>query len=143
MLVGRWLFHPVDGGDDWTLEADHLTRMMEHTSEKFTQDMMARAQLGSHYLDEEGLFDYTALVMADIYIALVAGNLRRVPDFFPVSIKAVLQNCNILSLEEVDSAADFIQTCIRLDPGDRPSAEQLSHHPWLQFCPGPDDTVCA
>ena len=54
MLVGRWLFHPVDGGDDWCLEDDHLAKMMEFTGERFPQDMIARSQFGPDYFDEKG-----------------------------------------------------------------------------------------
>ena len=54
MLVGRWLFHPIDGGDDWTLEDDHLAKMMEFTGETFSKEMRARARLGPQYFDNQG-----------------------------------------------------------------------------------------
>ena len=56
MLVGRWLFHPVDGGDDWALEDDHLAKMLEFTGEQFPATMVSKDQsCGERYFDEEGL----------------------------------------------------------------------------------------
>ncbi|KIP04132.1 hypothetical protein PHLGIDRAFT_206381 [Phlebiopsis gigantea 11061_1 CR5-6] len=122
MLVGRWLFHPVDGGEDWSLEDDHLAKMMEFTGERFPQDMITRAQFGSDYFDKKG-------------------SLHRVSDLFPVSIEDALRNYDILSSEEIGPAADFIRACIRLDPRDRPTAKELASHPWLRFFPASDDPI--
>ena len=33
---------------------------------------------------------------------------------------------------EVSSAADFILTCLRLDPLERPGAQELEQHQWLK-----------
>lgn len=54
MLTGRWLFAPEEGGDDWSLEDDHLAKMLELTGERFSPAMLERAQLRSKYLDEQG-----------------------------------------------------------------------------------------
>ncbi|KIP04126.1 hypothetical protein PHLGIDRAFT_129704, partial [Phlebiopsis gigantea 11061_1 CR5-6] len=58
MLVGRWLFHPVDGGDDWSLEDDHLAKMLEFTGEQFPASMLpggSPTSLASKYFDDQGL----------------------------------------------------------------------------------------
>lgn len=54
MLVGRWLFHPVDGGEDWTLEDDHLAKMIEFTGCRFSETMLQRAIRRKDYFDDEG-----------------------------------------------------------------------------------------
>ena len=54
MLVGRWLFHPEDGGEDFSLEDDHLAKMMEMTGEQFTPAMIQRALHGGNHFDMNG-----------------------------------------------------------------------------------------
>lgn len=57
MLVGRWLFHPVDGGDDWSLEDDHLAKMLEFNgAERWSEAMLERSppEVRSKYFDDEG-----------------------------------------------------------------------------------------
>lgn len=71
MLVGRWLFHPVDGGDDWSLEEDHLAKMLEFTGEQFPTSMLpggSPTSLASKYLDDQGLhlLDYLLGFCAEI-----------------------------------------------------------------------------
>ena len=46
---------PEDGGDDFSLEEDHLAKMMEMTSERFTPAMIQRAQHGPNYFDVNGM----------------------------------------------------------------------------------------
>ena len=55
MLVGRWLFHPVDGGKDWSLEDGHLAKMIEFTGDTFGEAMRGRAYLEPKCLDPEGM----------------------------------------------------------------------------------------
>lgn len=55
MLVGRWLFHPEDGGEDFSVEEDHLAKMLELTGERFSPAMLQRAELGAQYFDPNGL----------------------------------------------------------------------------------------
>lgn len=53
MLTGRWLFAP-EAGSDWSLEDDHLAKMVELTGEKFSAPMLQRAQFRDQYFDENG-----------------------------------------------------------------------------------------
>ncbi|EKM54810.1 uncharacterized protein PHACADRAFT_258927 [Phanerochaete carnosa HHB-10118-sp] len=116
MLVGRWLFHPIAGDEDWTLEDDHLAKMMELTGEQFSARMLARSRLREQYFDDQG-------------------NLLRVEELYPVAIEDAMANYKILPQEEVGPAANFVRHCCRLDPEDRPTAETLVNHPW--FSTGP------
>lgn len=54
LLVGRWLFQPEDGGEDWRLEDDHLAKMMELTGDTFSSSMLERAHFRDEYFDESG-----------------------------------------------------------------------------------------
>ncbi|KAH0835718.1 kinase-like protein [Lanmaoa asiatica] len=115
LLVGHWLFHPEDGGDEWRIEDDHLAKMLELTGESFVPAILEHAQLRNEYFDD-------------------SGELLRVKreDLYPSSIEQALRNYEILPEDEVQSAAEFIRACIHLDPGARPSARELQLHPWLK-----------
>ncbi|KAI0029591.1 kinase-like protein [Vararia minispora EC-137] len=111
LLVGRWLFAPEEG-EDWTLEDDHLAKMMELTGERCSAAMLERASFRSKYFDEQG--------------SLL--RLELIPDH---SIEAALTAYKIVPDMEIAGAASFIRACLRLDSSDRPSAEVLQIHPWL------------
>jgi serine/threonine-protein kinase SRPK3 len=53
LLVGRWLFSP-ESDNDWTIEDDHLAKMMELTGDMFSPAMLKRGQLSNEYFDEIG-----------------------------------------------------------------------------------------
>ena len=128
MLVGRWLFHPVDGDGDWTEEDDHLAKMMELTSERFGEDMLSRSTRRQEFFDPGGT-PFVTNTQNDTHVLL--GNLLRIEELCPVSIEDALDNYKILAAEEVSPAADFIRFCCRLNPEDRPTAEQVASHAWL------------
>ncbi|KAI0632112.1 kinase-like protein [Trametes polyzona] len=111
LLTGHWLFAPVEG-ESWSLEDDHLAKMLELTGERFTPAMLERAQLRSQYLDEQG-------------------NLLRVELIPGQSIEAALAVYKTMPESEIAGAADFIRACLRLDPFERASAKELVLHPWL------------
>jgi serine/threonine-protein kinase SRPK3 len=53
-MVGRWLFLPEDGGDDWSFEDDHLAKMMELTGQTFSKSVLDRAKHRDKYFDASG-----------------------------------------------------------------------------------------
>ncbi|KAF9068745.1 kinase-like domain-containing protein [Rhodocollybia butyracea] len=110
MLTGRWLFAP-EAGSDWSLEDDHLAKMVELTGEKFSAPMLQRAQFRYQYFDE-------------------SGDLLRevVPD---QSIEKALAVYGTMKDDDIGGAATFIRACLRLDYKDRASAKELEIHPWL------------
>ena len=61
----------------------------------------------------------------------MVGKLQRISELFPVTIEEALRNYNILTEEEIQSAAEFIRACVRLDPAERLTAEEMLQHPWL------------
>lgn len=54
LLVGEWLFNPVDNGDEWSQEEDLLKQILEVTGERFTQVTLERAMWREQFLDETG-----------------------------------------------------------------------------------------
>lgn len=111
-LTGRWLFHPEEG-ETWTLDDDHLAKMLELTGEQFNDTML------NFSLRKEDFFD-------DDF------NLKNIPDLIPLSIDEAISVYEKVPESEVGPAADFIRTCLRLDPLQRPSAKDLEQHPWLK-----------
>ncbi|THH13792.1 hypothetical protein EW146_g6467 [Bondarzewia mesenterica] len=112
LLTGLWAFHP-ERGADFDLEDDHLARMLELTGERFSQAMLARAELSQKHFDNNG-------------------NLLRIGQLIPVGIEATLKDVSDLADDDIPPAAEFIRACLRLDLDDRPTAEQLLWHPWMK-----------
>ncbi|KAK7018874.1 kinase-like domain-containing protein [Favolaschia claudopus] len=116
LLVGRWLFLPEDGGEDWSLEEDHLAKMMELTGHStFPKSILDRAKNREKYFDEEG-------------------NLRRISELIPVTIEQAMRNYKIpgLSEEDICEAAEFIRACLDLDDEKRKTAKELVGHIFLK-----------
>jgi serine/threonine-protein kinase SRPK3 len=144
LLVGRWLFNPEDGGEDWRLEDDHLAKILELTGEQFSKSVLDRAHLRQEYFNDEGRTGHFIhfppslfYPQADgIYLYIYPDKLLRISDLYPSSIELALANYEILPKEEIAPAASFIKACLRLDSSDRPSARELELHPWLKraFC---------
>ncbi|KIY69683.1 kinase-like protein [Cylindrobasidium torrendii FP15055 ss-10] len=114
LMVGRWLFNPEDGGEDWSLEEDHLAKMMELTGQtRFPQPVLDRARLSEKYFDNKG-------------------NLLHIPELIPVPIEQAMSNYAIpgLTEEDINEGADFIRACLHLDHTQRKSAEELLKHPF-------------
>ncbi|KAE9399800.1 kinase-like protein [Gymnopus androsaceus JB14] len=110
LLVGRWLFNPEDAQPDWSVEDDHLAKMMELTGQQFPDAMLARAKERDRYFD------------------------KNVPDLVPVKLEDAMANYKIpgLTEHEVRLAANFIRDCLKFDYKKRASAKQLINHPFLK-----------
>ena len=51
--MGHWLFNP-EAGEDWSMEDDHLAKMMELTGQRFPPSMLERAKRRNEYFDDAG-----------------------------------------------------------------------------------------
>ncbi|KAJ7209761.1 kinase-like domain-containing protein, partial [Mycena pura] len=113
LLVGRWLFDPEEG-EDWSVEDDHLAKIMELTGQRFPQSMLDRAKRRKQYFSDDG-------------------NLLKINKLIPTSLETAMANYSIpgLSEDEIGNAADFIRACLRLDYKERATAKELLNHPFL------------
>jgi serine/threonine protein kinase len=55
-----------------------------------------------------------------------------IDQLFPMSLESAMISYG-LPEPEVTSTAAFISVCLRLDPEERPSASDISDHPWLEM----------
>ncbi|KAJ3733611.1 kinase-like domain-containing protein [Lentinula guzmanii] len=103
------------GEPDWSLEDDHLAKMMELTGQHFPPAMLARAKNRDKYFDKDG-------------------NLLRIPELVPVTLEQAMTNYKIPGLTEQDIklAADFIRACLKFDYKERATATELIAHPFLE-----------
>ena len=53
LLTGRWLFHP-EAGDSWTLDDDHLAKILELTGDNFSRKMLNKSPDKDKFFDEDG-----------------------------------------------------------------------------------------
>lgn len=59
------------------------------------------------------------------------GKLLRISQLFPVTLEEAIINYGIPEAEAT-GAASFIRACLRLNPEDRSSADDLETHEWLE-----------
>ncbi|KAJ7457230.1 kinase-like protein [Mycena galericulata] len=83
------------------------------TGEDFTEGMLQHSPHASQW------FDSTC-------------NLRKQPPLFDYPYARVLKDCRVGSAAEIKTMAALLQRCVRLDPADRASAEDLLSDPWFQ-----------
>jgi hypothetical protein len=62
---------------------------------------------------------------------LCIGNLLRISTLYPVPLEEAIANYKVLTPEQIVPVASFIRACIRLDPAEQASAEELQVHDWL------------
>lgn len=70
----------------------------------------------------------------------LAGNLKNIWTLFPVDIKRAITDCNVVPNDQIAPAASFINACLRLNPKERPSAEELTFHDWVKDAYACSDT---
>ncbi|KAJ3900046.1 hypothetical protein F5879DRAFT_993226 [Lentinula edodes] len=107
LLVGHSLFPPEGRESDWSVEDNHLAKMLELTGQQqFPPAMLARAKNRNKYFDKDGNL------------------LRRVHHLKPpIALEEALRrNSNSeskilrgLTDHDIVLAADFIGSCLRLD----------------------------
>jgi serine/threonine-protein kinase SRPK3 len=128
LLVGHQLFK-LDDTSSRSLEVDHLAQMMKLTGETFSSAMLGRAQYRSKYFDEQGW------VRSHIHLpstgVLAPGYLLNIGPVAGKGIEATLVAYGVLPDSSIGVAASFISACLRLDPSERETVEELEHYPWV------------
>ena len=54
-LTGRWLFHPEEG-ETWSLDDDHLAKMLELTGEQFNDTMLNFSLRKEDFFDDDCMY---------------------------------------------------------------------------------------
>lgn len=60
-----------------------------------------------------------------------AGSLKKNPEIFTWSIALWINQHKVVSPEEGEIMAKFLERCLRLNPEDRATAAELVNDPWL------------
>ncbi|KAF5389801.1 hypothetical protein D9757_003721 [Collybiopsis confluens] len=93
--------------------AGHLWRMQCFTDEKFEPEQLKTSELGFKYFDN-------------------SCQLKSRPPMFSHTISKILENFNILDNEQLYTSSTFLQRCLRLDPRNRASAQELLDDPFWE-----------
>ena len=67
LLTGQSLFTP-QGGQAWSIEDDHLRKMMELMGETFCEAMLARSRNREKYFNEDGVSNFASMVLTTLIL---------------------------------------------------------------------------
>ncbi|GJJ14843.1 hypothetical protein Clacol_009111 [Clathrus columnatus] len=115
LLTGQTLFRPLVIPDH-TPDESLLMLQFAVTGETLSKDVVDQSGVRDKIVDHEGI--------------LIHSKKNIYP---PQSIKERLTILckDDLTERQINEAAKFINDCLRLNPQDRPTADQLDLHPWL------------
>ncbi|GJJ15019.1 hypothetical protein Clacol_009292 [Clathrus columnatus] len=116
LLTGENLFQPQTI-PNLTLDESLLLLQFSVTGEILSKDVVNQSRVRDKFFNREGRFIQSR---ANIYPSQ--------------SIKERLtERCNgDLTERQINAAARFISDCLRLNPRDRPTVDELGLHPWLE-----------
>ena len=64
---------------------------------------------------------------------MVTGSLRSIKDELqPTSLEDILRGMEVVAEQDIPPLARFLRRCFALDPGSRPSAQELLEDDWLR-----------
>lgn len=66
LLVGHWLFHPEDHGEEWNQEEDLLAQIFQITDERFSKTVLDSAMWRDRFIDDEGEWLLSFLLSATV-----------------------------------------------------------------------------
>jgi len=114
MATSRSLFLPVPGVSD---ESGQLSRMVQFLGDFPPALIEASSPYSLQYFEPDGRFKQSIP-----HVSLQA---------LVISILARDDNGPVVSSEEITLFADFLAQATCLDPSERPTAEELLMHPWM------------
>ncbi len=137
LITGHNLFEYVpypDRGLD--AAAGHLWQMICFTSEEFEPKQLRWSQRAIQYFERTtcGFWHFYPEENVLYILDLHPGYLKENPPRFIYPLETPLRKYKAISEEDVLVTATFMRRCLRLDPNDRPSAEQLLDDPfWAEM----------
>ncbi|KAI0043963.1 kinase-like protein, partial [Auriscalpium vulgare] len=111
LLAGQILFQ-LPPSDNLTPDENLLLLQYALTGETLNKELVEQSRVRDQYFDGEG-------------------ELSKTNPHPSRTIKSLLEQNSELTAKHVDAASRFIGDCLRLNPGDRMSADQLGMHEWL------------
>jgi len=127
---------------EYTLDepTGHLWQMLCFTRERMTREQVDSSKLGAHYFDLAVkpndidnpfcLSFYLVTIFALSTYTTNPGNLKAHPPVFNNPFARSLRNYKVLQEADVLATAKIMQRCMRLNPKDRATAEELLQDPW-------------
>jgi serine/threonine protein kinase len=91
----------------------HLWRMQCFTDEKFNPEQLKNSELGYTFFD-------------------ASCQLKSRPPMFSHTVSKILASFNILDSEQLRTSSAFLHRCLRLDPRNRASADELLDDPFWE-----------
>ncbi|THH30814.1 hypothetical protein EUX98_g3376 [Antrodiella citrinella] len=124
LLAGEILFRPQPTAD---ITPDESLLLLQYalTGETLSKDLVEQSRVKERYFDSEGNF-----------IKVITSPYPRQTIY-----DRLLARRTDLTPTQLNAAAGFIRDCLRLNPADRPTADQLDAHRWLEtaFMGGADE----
>jgi len=124
LTIGNALFqyqpNPKYGLDETTA---HLWQMLGFTRERITREQVESSKLGAQYFD---------LPVNPNGVDNPFCDLKADPPTLNYPFTTCLRNYKVLEEEDVLATAKIMQRCLRLNPKDRVTAEELLQDPWWQ-----------
>ncbi|KAF8067837.1 kinase-like domain-containing protein, partial [Lyophyllum atratum] len=121
-ITGSALFemrsYPEEGLDDET--TCHLWQMLCFSQGRVTREQVEASKLGTQYFDIPDNAD-------DSFC-----NLKGRPTIYNSPFWSLLKRYNVLEEADVFATATFMQRCLRLNPNERATAQELLDDPWWQ-----------
>lgn len=109
-----------------------LHQMLCFTGEDFEPEQLMSYKKAPTYIDTTCKFGNIPDLLFTMLDDLCSGNLRKQPDLFDYPFELSIRNSKVLEKEEdVVSTAAIMQKCLKLDPAQRLSAEELLMDPWF------------
>jgi len=113
LLTSDFLFAPEPKEHRYTKDDDHMAQIIE-----LLGDLPPHRKFGGKW-------------SRDIFNS--NGQLRNISRLRPWNLKKVLMQKYDYPVHQATALRDFMVPMLALDPDDRPSAGELSRHPWLDM----------
>ncbi|KAJ6612759.1 kinase-like domain-containing protein [Mycena sp. CBHHK59/15] len=107
-----------------------LYQMMCLTNEDWKAENLQVSPNASKWFDLTCMSFLICLVTFPIY---VPGNLKKNPPLYNHNYADIIERYEVVSCADAESLRDLLKRCLRLDPSDRCSAEELLSDPWFRY----------
>jgi serine/threonine-protein kinase SRPK3 len=105
--------------------------MMGFTGESFTPEQLEASQRSLMYFNEQCTYSFlSAPGEAKLIYSRISGRLKPLPPKMRGPFAELIRNYRELEEKDMQETVALMHRCLRLDPADRPSADELLLDPW-------------